>query len=60
MVLLVNEDGYVSQAKVLKSTGLDVLDRAGFEATRDWRLAPGTVNGEVRCMWITFTTAWKG
>jgi TonB family protein len=54
MLLLVNEDGYVTQAKVFKSSGSTAFDRTTLEWTRDWRLAPGRINGEARCMWFTF------
>jgi TonB family protein len=58
MLLLVNEEGRVSQAKVLKSSGSAMVDRVGLEATREWQLAPGTINGEVGCMWFTFRLSW--
>jgi TonB family protein len=54
MFLLVNEEGQVTQAKVLKSSGSPLFDQTSLEATRHWQLAPGTVNGKTRCMWFTF------
>jgi TonB family protein len=59
MLLLVNEEGYVSQAKVLTSSGSASFDRTSLEATRDWLLAPGRINGETRCMWFTFHVTWR-
>lgn len=59
MLLLVNEEGYVAQAKVRKSSGSTALDRASLEASRDWRLEPGRVNGEATCMWGTFSLTWS-
>jgi protein TonB len=58
LLLLVNEDGYVTQAKVLKSSGFLALDRAGLESSGEWRFLPGKVNGKATCMWITFSTGW--
>lgn len=58
MLLLVNEKGRVSRAKVTKSTGFPALDQVGLDATRDWKIAPGTVDGKVQCMWRTFELTW--
>jgi TonB family protein len=59
MLLLVNEEGYVTQAKVKKSSGSTALDRASLEGTREWRFEPGRVNGKATCMWMTFVSYWK-
>jgi TonB family protein len=58
MLLLVNEQGDVSQVKVLKSTGSPDLDRAGLEITRSWKLAPGTIDGKARCIWQRHSLTW--
>jgi TonB family protein len=58
MLLLVNEEGRVSHAKVVKSTGYPALDQVGLDATRDWKIAPGTVDGKVQCMWRVFELSW--
>jgi TonB family protein len=45
-VVLVNVDsptGYVTSARMLKSTGHQILDEAALEAFRQWRFRPGTV-----------------
>lgn len=59
MLLLVNEEGYVAQAKVLKSSGSTALDRASLEASGDWRLEPGRVDGKATCMWMVFFFTWR-
>ena len=56
MLLLVNEEGYVVQAKVAKSSGSSVLDRLSLEQSGLWRLEPGRVNGQATCMWLSFTS----
>ena len=58
MLLLVNEEGRVSRVMVLKSTGYPALDQVGLDATRDWKIAPGTVDGKVQCMWRRFELSW--
>jgi protein TonB len=58
MLLLVNEEGYVTQAKVQKSSGSIALDRASLESSRDFRLEPGKVDGKPTCMWMTFISGW--
>jgi TonB family protein len=42
--ILVNEEGQVSAAKVLRSVPL--LDEAALQAAREWRYAPTLVNGK--------------
>jgi TonB family protein len=58
MLLQVNEEGRVSQVLVVKSTGYPALDQVGLDATRGWKIAPGTVDGKVRCMWRVFELSW--
>jgi TonB family protein len=58
MLLLVNEEGYVTRAKVLKSSGSDSLDRFSLETTKDFRVEPGRVDGKATCMWMPFTSTW--
>ena len=36
--------GYVTSARMLKSTGHQILDEAALEAHRQWRFKPGTVS----------------
>jgi TonB family protein len=58
MLVLVNEKGRASQVKLVKSTGYPALDQVGLDATRDWKIAPGTVDGKVQCMWRVFEFSW--
>jgi TonB family protein len=51
MRVLVNEQGRVARVKLVESTGYPALDKVGLESTRDWKLAPGTVDGNPKCMW---------
>jgi TonB family protein len=60
MLLLVNEQGRVTRARLVQSTGYPELDQLGLESTRDWKLPPGTVAGKARCMWQQFTLNWWG
>jgi TonB family protein len=58
MLLLVNEKGRVSHARVVKSTGYPALDQLGLDTARDWKIAPGAVDGQVQCMWRVFELSW--
>lgn len=60
MQLLVNEKGRVSQAKVQTSSGSAAFDLVAMKATKDWRLEPGRINGEARCMWFRFVSTGIG
>jgi TonB family protein len=58
-VVLLNVDprtGYVTSARMLKSTGYHILDQAALDARRQWRFKPGTV----RKMRIPFTFTLTG
>jgi protein TonB len=47
LMLTVNEDGRVTEAKVEKSSGFERLDEAAVkEALRSYRFLPGSVNGK--------------
>lgn len=59
MLLLVNEEGYVVRAKLLKSSGFAALDKGGLEATGDLRFEPGNKDGKAVCMWRPFTFFWQ-
>lgn len=59
MRLMVAETGEVSQAHIYKSTGSPRLDNAALEVTRGWRLRPGKVKGEPRCMWGKFAVTFE-
>lgn len=58
MLLLVNEQGRVTRVRLVQSTGYPELDQLGLESTRDWKLAPGIVDGKAQCMWQQFTLTW--
>jgi TonB family protein len=50
-VIVVNVDhktGYVTAARVLKSTGHKILDNAALRTFRLWRFKPGTFKPQVR------------
>ena len=58
-VVLLNVDprtGYVTSARMLKSTGYHILDQAALDAHRQWRFKLGTV----RKMRIPFTFTLTG
>lgn len=55
MRMLVNESGDVARAQITRSSTYEALDKSVLHAARGWKIAPGSVNGKVRCMWQTFT-----
>jgi protein TonB len=60
MLLTVNEEGKVIEAKIDKSSGFERLDEAALnEAKRAWRLLPGTVNGKPTSMQYRFAVTFK-
>ena len=60
MLLTVNEEGKVTEAKVDKSSGFERLDEAALkEALSRWRLLPGTVNGKPAAMQYKFAVTFK-
>jgi TonB family protein len=59
MELLINSQGEVSQARVARSSGWPLLDNAALEGVRNWRLKPGTANGEPQCMWGKFASSFR-
>jgi len=52
--LLISEQGDVTEAFVLKSSGLTQLDELAIEASKEWRFRPFTVNGGA----TPVTTSW--
>ena len=38
--------------------GYPALDQLGLDTTRGWKIAPGTVDGKVQCMWRVFELTW--
>ena len=60
LLLTVDANGRVSEAKVDKSSGFERLDAAALkEAMRRWRLIPGTVNGKPSKMQYKFAVTFK-
>ncbi len=60
LLLTVDENGRVLEAKVDKSSGFERLDAAAIsEATRRWRLIPGTINGKASTMQYKFAVTFK-
>ena len=60
MLLTVDEDGKVLDAKLDKSSGFVRLDEAAMkEALQTWRLLPGTVDGKPIKMQYKFAVTFK-
>jgi len=55
MRMLVNESGEVVRSEIIRSSSYEALDRSILAAARNWKVAPGRVNDEPRCMWQTFS-----
>ena len=54
VLILVDVNGNVADVKLQQSSGHEALDNAVLaEARANWRLQPGTVNGEPKQMWVT-------
>jgi protein TonB len=52
--------GRVGDARILRSSGFDSLDRAALqEAKRNWRLLPATRNGEPFAQWYSLRVVFK-
>lgn len=60
MLLTVNEEGKVTDAKIDTSSGFERLDEAALkEALRTWKLLPGTVGGKPVAMQYKFKVVFK-
>ena len=60
MLLTVNEEGKVTEAKIDTSSGFERLDEAALkEALRTWRLLPGTQGGKPVTMQYKFKVVFK-
>lgn len=58
--ILVDVDGRVTNVKLQRSSGHEVLDNAALaEARANWRLLPGTINGKPTPMWVTVPIIYK-
>ena len=51
--VLVGNDGYVKRAKIVESSGYDILDKAAKEAARDCEFTPGEHEGELVRVWVS-------
>lgn len=60
LLLTVNEEGRVTEAKVQTTSGFDRLDEAATkEAARSWRFLPGTINGKASAMQMPIRVTFK-
>lgn len=60
LLLTVDENGRVTEAKVDQSSGFERLDEAALrEALRRWRLIPGTINGKASSMQFKFAVRFR-
>lgn len=60
LLLTVNEEGKVTEAKVQTSSGFERLDEAAAkEAARTWRFLPGTINGKPASMQMPIKVTFK-
>ncbi len=60
LLLTVNEEGRVTEAKVQTSSGFERLDEAAAkEAGRTWRFLPGTINGKPASMQMPIRVTFK-
>ena len=59
MDIFVTEAGLVSEVRVSRSSGHQVLDLAAMKITERWRLLAGTVSGEPMCMWGKFAVVFR-
>jgi periplasmic protein TonB len=50
--VLVDQEGRVDDALVLKSSGHNVLDRSALKAVKNWVFKPGTIDGKPMEMWV--------
>jgi protein TonB len=58
--IYVMENGRVGDARIVKSSGFEALDRATIiEAKRNWRLKPGTRDGVPVAQWHRLTVAFR-
>jgi TonB family protein len=56
----VKDEGRVAEARVVQSSGHSAVDQGAMKVTEQWRMTPGTINGEAVCMWMKFVTTAIG
>jgi protein TonB len=53
-------NGRVGDARIVRSTGFERLDRSAIEeAKRNWRLVPGTRNGQPEAQWYRVRVTFR-
>ena len=58
--VLVQPNGRVADARIARTSGYDLFDRATLEeARRNWRLLPATRNGEPYAQWYRLRVVFK-
>ena len=58
--IFVQPNGRVGDARVIRSSGYDLFDRAAREeARRNWRMLPATRNGEPYAQWYRLRVVFK-
>lgn len=58
--IFVQPNGRVGDARIVRSSGYDLFDRAALdEARRNWRLLPATRNGEPYAQWYRLRVVFK-
>ena len=58
--IFVQPNGRVGDARVVRSSGYDLFDRAALEeARRSWRMLPATRNGEPYAQWYRLRVVFK-
>jgi TonB family protein len=58
--ILVQPDGRIGDARIVRSSGHELFDRAALdEARRSWRMLPATRNGEPYAQWYRLRVVFK-
>lgn len=56
---LVDENGYVSNIKILKSRPAGIFDKSVLKALPSWKFSPGKVRGHAVSTWVVTTIEFK-
>ena len=56
---LVDEEGYVSNIKIIKSIPAGIFDESVLRALPSWRFSPGKVRGHAVSTWVVTTIEFK-
>lgn len=59
MNLFVTERGEVAEVHLATSSGYAELDSAAMQATKHWKLSPGTIDDIPICMWVKFAVVFS-